>query len=243
MKKKLIALVFALLLPVLALTGCGCEHEWVDATCTEPKTCSKCGETEGKPVGHTEGKWETVETDLVNASVTEKKYCTECSIELAEETTALEKLYDAGLFLFSPEQFAERMSKMVSEQGDSNLSLETRSAENLFFCVILSDGEYAGNISFSTAETALFFDNMITIDKKDIPCFNQLLAGAYGSENAVGVLTALIQTVDPTFAYSEAYDLSCAMIDTPDEITKNGITYETDTRDGVLFMIHISIDS
>ena len=25
-----------------------CEHEWNDATCTEPKTCSKCGATEGE---------------------------------------------------------------------------------------------------------------------------------------------------------------------------------------------------
>lgn len=26
-----------------------CEHEWVDATCVAPKTCGKCGETEGEP--------------------------------------------------------------------------------------------------------------------------------------------------------------------------------------------------
>ncbi|MBR4462461.1 MAG: Ig-like domain-containing protein, partial [Erysipelotrichaceae bacterium] len=29
-----------------------CDHEWTDATCTEAKTCSKCGETEGDPLGH-----------------------------------------------------------------------------------------------------------------------------------------------------------------------------------------------
>jgi len=27
-------------------------HSWVDATCTEPKTCSSCGETEGSANGH-----------------------------------------------------------------------------------------------------------------------------------------------------------------------------------------------
>lgn len=27
-------------------------HTWKDATCTEPKTCSRCGETEGLPLGH-----------------------------------------------------------------------------------------------------------------------------------------------------------------------------------------------
>lgn len=49
-------------------TGCGHEHTWVDATCTEPKTCSECGETEGEALGHT---W-------VDATCTEAKHCSEC---------------------------------------------------------------------------------------------------------------------------------------------------------------------
>ena len=30
----------------------GCEHDWSDATCQAPKTCSKCGETEGDVADH-----------------------------------------------------------------------------------------------------------------------------------------------------------------------------------------------
>lgn len=30
-----------------------CAHDWEPATCTEPKTCSKCGETFGDALGHT----------------------------------------------------------------------------------------------------------------------------------------------------------------------------------------------
>ena len=44
------------------------EHDWIDATCTEPKTCSVCGETEGEPLGH---KWE-------DATCTEPKTCSAC---------------------------------------------------------------------------------------------------------------------------------------------------------------------
>lgn len=29
-----------------------CQHDWVDATCTTPKTCSICGEIEGEALGH-----------------------------------------------------------------------------------------------------------------------------------------------------------------------------------------------
>lgn len=50
------------------LTGCGHEHTWAEATCTEPKTCSECGKTEGEALGHT---W-------VEATCTEAKHCNVC---------------------------------------------------------------------------------------------------------------------------------------------------------------------
>ena len=50
----LAALVVAI--PILAILM-SCEHEWEDATCTQAKTCTLCGETEGEPLGHIEGSW------------------------------------------------------------------------------------------------------------------------------------------------------------------------------------------
>lgn len=67
MRKKIVFGVICLALSTLLLTGC-CEHEWVEATCTEPKTCSVCGATEGEAVGH---KWE-------EATCTEPKTCSVC---------------------------------------------------------------------------------------------------------------------------------------------------------------------
>ena len=37
---------------MLAVTGCGHEHSWTEATCTAPKTCDSCGETEGDVLEH-----------------------------------------------------------------------------------------------------------------------------------------------------------------------------------------------
>jgi hypothetical protein len=50
------------------LTGCHINHEWTEATCTEPKTCSIGGETEGEELGH----------DWVEATCTEPKTCSRC---------------------------------------------------------------------------------------------------------------------------------------------------------------------
>lgn len=60
---KLSAILAMILLMAVGLTGCilddilpplvsTCDHEWQDATCTEPYQCVLCGETEGAPLGH-----------------------------------------------------------------------------------------------------------------------------------------------------------------------------------------------
>lgn len=60
--------VVLLLIAMMLFAGCVCKHEWKDATCTEPKTCTKCGETEGEPLGHS---W-------IDATCTEPKTCSVC---------------------------------------------------------------------------------------------------------------------------------------------------------------------
>lgn len=52
MKRKFCWILVALIALMMILTGCQCKHEWKEATCTEPKICTKCGETEGEPLGH-----------------------------------------------------------------------------------------------------------------------------------------------------------------------------------------------
>lgn len=59
MKKKLLIVCGIYL---LCLTACGHQHNFNEATCTEPKTCVSCGETEGEALGH---KWE--EADCTNS--------------------------------------------------------------------------------------------------------------------------------------------------------------------------------
>lgn len=93
--------LIALLLTLLAvLAGCGCQHEWRDATCTgakrcricgeqqgdapghsfaaatceEPQTCTACGKTEGKALGH----------DWQEATCVRGEYCSRCDATKSE---------------------------------------------------------------------------------------------------------------------------------------------------------------
>lgn len=76
MNKKVICIISALFLSAI-LSGCCLKHQWSDATCTQPKTCEKCGETEGEALGHT---WS-------EATCTAPKTCSVCH---ATEGDALE---------------------------------------------------------------------------------------------------------------------------------------------------------
>ena len=75
--KKRIHLIALVLVCLLVLAGCGCEHEWLAATCDAPKTCALCGETEGAPAGHS---WQA-------ATCSAPKTCENCG---ATEGEALE---------------------------------------------------------------------------------------------------------------------------------------------------------
>jgi len=47
-----VALLFVGLIIGISQCERECKHEWKEATCTEPKTCAKCGETEGNRLWH-----------------------------------------------------------------------------------------------------------------------------------------------------------------------------------------------
>jgi len=50
MKRRLILALC--ILCIFVLSGCGCEHEWVEASCLVPKFCPLCEDTEGEALGH-----------------------------------------------------------------------------------------------------------------------------------------------------------------------------------------------
>lgn len=71
MKRLTLLLVIVLL---FSMTSCDdsnskCSHTWTDATCTEEKTCTKCGERQGTALGH---MWS-------DATCTEAKICSRCN--------------------------------------------------------------------------------------------------------------------------------------------------------------------
>ena len=75
-----------MLMLVMIFSACGAhQHTWVEATCTEPKTCSGCGETEGEALGHS---W-------AEATYDKPKTCSICG---DTEGKALEHLWQEATY-------------------------------------------------------------------------------------------------------------------------------------------------
>jgi len=180
MKKK-IALALALLIMLsLALTGCCLNHEWVEATCTEPKTCSKCGETEGEALGHTwtdatctapktcsvcaetegealghtEGDWETVETATLIQAGSQRQLCSVCGETLAtEETPQKVPAIDGIEYNFTPEEFIEAFNLLTKD----DVYIDTGSVQEvdgLIMYPYMADGSSSGILfGFSCADS------------------------------------------------------------------------------------------
>ena len=62
------------------------QHDWQNATCTEPKTCSDCGETEGEALGHTEVVDSAVEATCTESGLTEGSHCSVCEEVLVAQS-------------------------------------------------------------------------------------------------------------------------------------------------------------
>jgi hypothetical protein len=66
--KRIVVSSFVVVIGIALLSGCGHTHTWSEATCTEPKICADCGETEGEALGH----------DFTRATCDAPATCTRC---------------------------------------------------------------------------------------------------------------------------------------------------------------------
>lgn len=123
-----------------------CEHQWQAATCLTPKTCSLCGETEGKALGHTFGEKVITQPTCTEAGA-ETRECTLCG------TTQTLRTFDA----LGHTRIHGICSRCEEEQNNVYVALN-ESVDGISGCV--SDLTSAAS-NYSTA-TDMLLSNMST---------------------------------------------------------------------------------
>ena len=61
MKLRLFAALPAAIVLMMTLSGCDCQHQWQEANCVDPKICTICYQTQGKP--NDDHRWKEATTD------------------------------------------------------------------------------------------------------------------------------------------------------------------------------------
>lgn len=84
MKRNSILAVIILL--VITLSACACKHKWIEATCENPQICEICEETNGDPLGHTEGDYVTIKEATLESVGEKQIFCTQCNKVMHTET-------------------------------------------------------------------------------------------------------------------------------------------------------------
>jgi len=210
---KKIVLVLLLLGAIFLLTACCIKHEWKEATCTEPKTCVKCGETEGVELHH----------DWQEETCTKAQKCSVCGSTRGEplghwwedatyetpktckrcgetEGEPLQLIYQDGLFLLSPKELGERI-KEFSYGADMYYNMDG------MYCGIKATIDW-GDYEKGDAIAIILFGSkydVMDVSEKD--------------SKTVQSITAKFFVSDPTTITSTMVELMMACDDTLDDDT------------------------
>lgn len=200
MIKKFIMVILCVTMCCTTLAGCGCKHEWVEATCTVPRNCIKCGTTEGVAYGHIPGEWRKEEPNISAGYYRMTESCLLCGEDIDTQLVVLTSMHEDGYFLFSPNQFESRLNSAYSvlDYGFSAGMIQLQ--DNTLSCGVYNSTELFAAILFNNDTTEM---NANEADSHEL---SSIMACFYTDDvsDVVPVMLGIIVTCDPTVDESYA---------------------------------------
>ncbi len=209
MKKRLL-ISCVLILCALLLSACACNHQWAEASCDAPKTCTLCGETEGEALMH---QW-------AEASCTAPKSCSLCG---ETEGEILEHQWEAASCL-TPETCincsltqGEALGHTEATPNYTNIDFNSATADYTLSCEVcgeLLDSGSGAMTSLHDGEQFLctsleYFDRILNMHKEDD-------LGGFGDTDSEDGLFTLIYW-DTDFISRMVYKKSDGAAATPED--------------------------
>lgn len=200
-------------------------HSWKAATCTTPKTCTECGQTEGAALGHSAGEWEKEPVDAINATQDTVKRCTRCQSIIDSKSEKVTSFVNGNKFIFTPNEFVKRFDASLDSIGYLTAAIGTSSDGLLGIIIESSSGSRVGTGIFSSTGD----DTLRSTDKYSSSVIGNIVIMADGTDEAAELMISLMMACDPTLDIEGAKSLCRKMLEGAKSVsgstTHNGITY------------------
>lgn len=161
-------LISAILIFLLFLSGCGCDHQWLDASCSSPQRCELCGETNGEALQH---QWSP-------ATCQEAEKCALCGEERGE--ALLHKWEEADCLTpekcsLCGEENGEALGHSPAKAEFSNLDFKAATGDYIVLCDVCGDTIESGSGNLKAlhdgeeflCSCVEWFDRILTLHKED----------------------------------------------------------------------------
>lgn len=200
-------------------------HSWKAATCTTPKTCTDCGQTEGVALGHSVGEWEKEPIDAINATQDTVKRCTRCQSIIDSKSEKVTSFVNGNKFIFTPNELVDRLDASLDSVGYLTAAIGTSSDGLLGIIIESSSGSRVGTGIFSSTGD----DTLRSTDKYSSSVIGNIVILADGTDETAELMLSLMMACDPTLDLEGAKSLCRKMLEGEKSVsgqtTHNGITY------------------
>lgn len=225
MKKfVLLTLVFAM---SLSMIGCGCTHQWEEATCVSPKTCTLCAKTEGDVDDHTPGELTISAVDTEALTISYALPCSICGdvLETKESSTGIAPV--DGKLILSPAEWYDCLSSNIQQLGAGQTLMPygtTQSTDDAFIVSVVSMSGMTSAISFYDDQKAV----LTTAQQEERNLTHNICIEAQFTNDTAKAFYMFLMVVaiaNNSTLDAESANAVASAIMAGQEVTDNGYTY------------------
>ncbi len=237
-----ICLILIIIILIIILSST-CNHDWTESTCTSPKACLLCGDTEGEALEHNVSENNEWNIDYDKAVNIKELTCSRCEEVVETQEEPITTFIERKCFTIYPYAFANRFEESSSRlknidystKSEYTYDMPTYDEENyLYYRIQDKNDDYSdvGLISF-TKPNGNTISAMDDFSEDSFDSMNILIENA---SDVSAVVYTTILAIDPAIDYDEAAKVGQAIVDDVqdlrlvdddyiDSIDKNSISY------------------
>lgn len=224
------------LLCLFLVSGCQCTHKWTSADCTTAKRCCLCAATEGEPLGHAPDTAQQT-LDPVSGTVITEQLCSICGVSLRREAAPLETLAQNGMFLFTPNEFLQRLSEFATERYPGFHFVLSGEQEPLFAKLYWDEAEsLEALLSFYGADSVQL--SAEDQERCTVWCVSLSMVGPSGSQEAAipdAVALTFFHACDPALTEDTFQELQAMKLASLWNAVKTGEPFGYHEANGLLY--------